>query len=107
MIIDALKRKLIEYQKSQNEVGLSTLRLLISELKYKEISLKGENKELTPDDEIRVIRKQIKNRNESIPMYEKAGRIETAEKEKQEVKVLEDLIIEFFPNAPHNNPNAR
>jgi uncharacterized protein YqeY len=107
MIIDALKRKLIEYQKSQNEVGLSTLRLLISELKYKEISLKGENKELTPDDEIRVIRKQIKNRNESIPMYEKAGRTETAEKEKQEVKVLEDLIIEFFPNATLNNPNAR
>lgn len=107
MIIDALKRKLIEYQKSQNEVGLSTLRLLISELKYKEISLKGENKDITAEDEIRVIRKQIKNRNESIPMYEKAGRIETAEKEKQELKVLEDLITEFFPDAPQNIPNAR
>lgn len=107
MIIDALKRKLIEYQKSQNEVALSTLRLLISELKYKEIALKGEGKELSSEDELRVIRKQIKNRMESIPMYEKANRIETAEKEKKEVVVLEDLIKEFFPNEPVANPNAR
>lgn len=107
MIIEALKRKLIEYQKSQNEVALSTTRLLISELKYKEIALKGEGKELSAEDELRVIRKQIKNRMESIPMYEKANRIETAEKEKKEVLVLEDLIKEFFPNEPVTNPNAR
>jgi len=107
MIIDSLKRKLIEYQKSQNEVGLSTTRLLISELKYKEIALKGEGKEISPEDELRVLRKQIKNRMESIPMYEKANRLETAEKEKQEVKILEDLIKEFFPNEPIANPNTR
>ena len=47
-----------------------------------------------------MIKKQIKNRNESIPMYEKAGRTETAEKEKKEVVFLQSLLTEFFPDEP-------
>lgn len=102
MIIDFLRSKLIEMQKSKREVEVSTLRLLISELKNKEIALKAEKKEISADDELKIIRKQIKNRNESIPMYEKGGRIESAEKEKKELVFLEVLMKEFFPNELQN-----
>lgn len=102
MLIDSLRSKLIEFQKSKSEIELSTLRLLISEIKNKEISLKGEDKEITNEDIFRIFKKQIKNRNETIPMYEKAGRIETAEKEKNEVIFIEKLMKEFFPNEISN-----
>ena len=49
------------------------------------------------------IKKQIKNRNETIPMYEKAGRIETAEKEKKEVEFLQSLVSEYYPNESVSN----
>ena len=100
MNLDALRKKLIESQKSQDEVALSTLRLLMSEAKNREISLRAESKELASEDYLKMIKKQIKNRNESIPMYEKAGRNETAEKEKKEVLFLQSLLTEFFPDEP-------
>ena len=62
MILDSLRSKLIEYQKSKAEVEVSTLRLLISELKNKEIELKGQGKEVSSEDEFRIFKKQIKNR---------------------------------------------
>jgi len=100
MNLDALRKKLIESQKSQDEIALSTLRLLMSDAKNREISLKAESKELASEDYLKMIKKQIKNRNESIPMYEKAGRTETAEKEKKEVVFLQSLLTEFFPDEP-------
>jgi uncharacterized protein YqeY len=100
MNLDALRKKLIESQKSQDEIALSTLRLLMSEAKNREISLKAESKELASEDYLKMIKQQIKNRNESIPMYEKAGRTETAEKEKKEVVFLQSLLTEFFPDEP-------
>jgi len=100
MNLDALRKKLIESQKSQDEIALSTLRLLMSEAKNREISLRAESKELASEDYLKMIKKQIKNRNESIPMYEKAGRTETAEKEKKEVAFLQSLLTEFFPDEP-------
>lgn len=102
MILDSLRSKLIEYQKSKAEVETSTVRLLISELKNKEIELKASGKDVTPEDELRIFKKQIKNRNETIPMYEKAGRLETAEKEKKEVEFITLLMKEYFPNEISN-----
>lgn len=89
---------MIESQKSHNEVALATLRLLVTEVKNREISLRAEGKEVESLDILKIIKKQIKNRNETIPMYEKAGRVETAEKEKNEVVFLESLISEYFPD---------
>ncbi len=100
MNLDTLRKKLIESQKSQDVIALSTLRLLMSEAKNKEISLRAESKELVAEDYLKMLKKQIKNRNESIPMYEKAGRTETAEKEKKEVVFLQSLLTEFFPDEP-------
>ncbi len=102
MLLDSLRTKLIEYQKSKAEIEVSTLRLLISELKNKEIELKGAGKEVSSEDELRILKKQIKNRNETIPMYEKAGRTETAEKEKKEVDFIQLLMKEYFPNEISN-----
>lgn len=100
MNLDELRKKMIESQKSQNEIALSTLRLLMTEVKNREISLRTEGKEVLPEDIYKIIKKQIKNRTETIPMYEKAGRVETADKEKKEVEFLQSLVSEYYPNEP-------
>lgn len=97
MLLDGLRKKLIESQKNKDEVALSTLRLLMTEIKNKEISLRSENKEVSNEDFLRILKKQIKVRNETIPMYEKAGRLESAQKERLEVEFLQTLISEYFP----------
>ncbi len=102
MILESLRSKLIEYQKSKAEIEVSTIRLLISELKNKEIEYKAQSKEVSSEDELRILKKQIKNRNETIPMYEKAGRTDTAEKEKKEVEFIQLLMKEYFPNEISN-----
>lgn len=97
MLLDGLRKKLIESQKNKDEVALSTLRLLMTEIKNKEISLRSENKEVSYEDFLRILKKQIKVRNETIPMYEKAGRLESAQKERLEVEFIQTLISEYFP----------
>lgn len=96
-MITILRRKLIDAQKNKDELMASTLKLLISEFQKKEIELRVEGKELTDQDGFKILKKQIKNRIETIPMYEKAGRTETAEKEKAEVRIIQDLAHEMLP----------
>ena len=69
---------------------LSTLRLLKSALGYAQIERKSDN--LTDSDVIGIIQREIKKRNDSIEQYEKAGRLELAEKEKKEITILETFL---------------
>ena len=97
-MITILRRKLIDAQKNKEELVASTLKLLISEFQKREIELRALSKEFTDEDGFKIFRKQIKNRMDSIPMYEKAGRIETAEKEKAEIRIIQDLAKEILPS---------
>ncbi|MGC8964703.1 MAG: GatB/YqeY domain-containing protein, partial [Brevinematia bacterium] len=69
-----------------------TLNLLKSAIKYKEIELKGSGKELTEEEIISVIQKEIKKRKEAMELYEKGGRKDLYEKEKAELEILESYL---------------
>jgi len=75
--------------KAKDTAKVSTLRLLISEIKNKEIDKRGE---LTDDEILAVIQKAVKQRKESIEQYEKAGRSDLVEKEKKELEILEAYL---------------
>lgn len=96
MILDQLKSKLVEYQKSKDEFRLGALRYLLSEIQKKEIELRPQGQVL--DDEIvfRVIKKEIKNHNKTIEMISKANRPDLVEKEKKEIEFLKE-IAKLFP----------
>lgn len=70
---------------------LGTLRFLQAAIKQKEVD---ERTELSNDDILAIIEKQIKQRKESIVAFEKAGRTETAEAEKAEMAVLSEFLPE-------------
>src|SRR5690606_11788187 len=70
---------------------LATLRFLQAAIKQKEID---ERRELDDAEVTAIIEKQVKQRRESIAAFEQAGRTETAEHEKAELRVLQEFLPE-------------
>ncbi len=90
-ILSDLKQAMIAKQ----ELKLSVLRMLSAALKNKKISLgSGGNDDLSEEQIIEVISSEVKKRKDSIVFYKKGGRKELAEKEKEEIKILEKYLPE-------------
>ncbi len=81
--------KLNEALKAKDKNTYPTLRLIVSAIKDAEIAgrTKGK-KELQDSDIISLLKKMVKQRNESCEVYEKAGRRELLENEKKEIEVI-------------------
>jgi uncharacterized protein len=79
--------------KDATKVGV--LRMLKSALKYAAIEKSGAEAELNDAEAVQVIRKQVKQRQDSIESFEKGGRAELVEKEKKELSILN----EYLPQA--------
>lgn len=89
MIADKLQQMIGEALKAHDEVRLSTLRLLSSAFNYEFIAKQHKLDEL---EEMAVIQKEAKKRKEAIEAYKKAGATDRAEKEAQELKVLQEFL---------------
>ena len=74
--------------RAKDAVKLSVLRMLKSALKYSAIEKVGIDGKLDDSEATQVIRKQVKQRQDSIESFEKGGRPELAEKEKAELAIL-------------------
>lgn len=84
-IVEKISEELIGAMKAKDDVRVSTLRLLKSSFKNKEIEL---GRELTDGDIEAVIAKNAKQRRESIEVFEKADRADLADREKAELAIL-------------------
>ena len=90
-ILNDLKQAMIAKQ----ELKLSVLRMLIAALKNKKISLgSGGKGDLSEEQIIEVISGEVKKRKDSIVFYKKGGRKELAEKEQEEIEILEKYLPE-------------
>ena len=93
MIRDKLKAAQIESMKSGDKGRLAAVRLILAKVKDRDIELRTATQ--LPDDEttvVEVLQKMVKQRRESIEMYEKGGRQELADAEKAEVAVIERFL---------------
>ena len=90
-INEALKRAM----KDQDKLRLGTLRLINAVIKDQAIARRGEGKpaEMSEDEVLALLGKMTKQRQESLRAYEEGGRIDLAEREKQEI----GIIAEFLP----------
>jgi uncharacterized protein YqeY len=75
--------------RAKDAARLATLRFLLAAVKQKEVD---ERRELGDADITAIIEKQVKQRRESIAAFEQAGRTETAESEKAELRVLQEFL---------------
>ncbi|MDF1738937.1 MAG: GatB/YqeY domain-containing protein [Verrucomicrobiales bacterium] len=80
--------------REKNAVALGTIRMLKSSIKNAAIEKGGADAELSDTELVAVIRKEVKKRQDSIEQYESAGRPELAEKEKEEMAVLNGYLPE-------------
>jgi len=74
--------------RAKDAVRLGVLRMLKSALKYSAIEKGGAESQLDDADAVQVIRKQVKQRRDSIEQFEKGGRPELAAKETTELAIL-------------------
>jgi uncharacterized protein len=81
-----------EAMRAKDATKLGVLRMLKSALKYAAIAKSGAEAELSDAEAIQVIRKQAKQRQDSIESFEKGGRAELADKEKQELAILNTYL---------------
>jgi uncharacterized protein YqeY len=82
--------------RAKDSARLSTIRLLLSGIKQREVD---ERKELTDADVVAVIEKMIKQRRESIAQYEQASRKDLADVEKFELQLLSGYLPQQMSEA--------
>ena len=92
MLTDKILADLKQSMLAKDAARTSTLRLLKSAIEYHKIEKKQES--LTDADVTGVIKKQIKQRQDSIEGFEKGGRTDLAEKEKTELAILKAYLPE-------------
>ncbi|KAA3512432.1 GatB/YqeY domain-containing protein [Agrobacterium rosae] len=91
---DALK----DAMKAREPRRLSTIRLVQAAIKDRDIANRGIGKEPVSDEEIlQILAKMIKQREESAGIYDKAGRAELAEHEREEIVIIKSFMPEEIP----------
>ena len=78
--------------RAKDAARLGVLRMLKSALKYSAIDKSGADAQLDDAEVAQVIRKQVKQRQDSIESFEKGGRPELAAKEKEELAILQSYL---------------
>ena len=89
-LTEQVRADLTEAMKARDAERTSTLRMLQSSFKYAQIEA---GHELSDDEALTVIRKSVKQRQDSIEQYTKGNRPELAEKERREM----DLLKTYMP----------
>lgn len=92
-ISEALKTAMRE----KDKLRLSTLRLISAAIKDRDIAKRGEGGDggdagVGGDEILQILGKMVKQRQESARAYEEGGRLELAEKELEEIGVIEDFL---------------
>ena len=89
MLRDDINNAVKEAMKAKDERKLGTLRMVNSTIKNADIEARGNGKpQLSDADLLGVLQKMIKQRQEAVELYDKGGRPELAEQERQEIAVI-------------------
>jgi len=91
-LLERVDSDLKEAMRARDATRLGVLRMLKSALKYAAIAKSGTEAELSEAEAAQVIRKQARQRQDSIESFEKGGRVELAKKEKEELSILNGYL---------------
>jgi uncharacterized protein len=97
---DEINTALKDAMKARDERRVSTLRLVNAAIKNADIDAQGRGKTTLADDEITgLLQKLIKQRQESIDIYDRAGRKELADRERGEIEVIQAYLPKQMSDA--------
>ena len=93
MLRDDINNALKTAMKAGDAHRVSTLRMVNSTLKNADIEARGQGKPaLSDEDALGVLQKMIKQRHESVELYEKGGRPELAAQEREEITIISKYL---------------
>ena len=90
-LISSIQEEVKISLKSGDKFKASTLRLIVSELKLEE---KNKASEITSEESVTIMARMIKQRKDSITQFESANRLELAQKEKDEIGIIQTFLPE-------------
>ncbi|HEV2300729.1 MAG TPA: GatB/YqeY domain-containing protein [Stellaceae bacterium] len=101
MLRDAIDLRLKQAMKARDQRTLSAVRLIRAQLQERDVALRGEGRaEGLADPEIqRMLQGMVKQRRESIALYEKGRREDLAQKEREEIAVIESFLPRQLDDA--------
>ena len=101
MLREQLTEAMKDAMRAKDQAALGTIRLILAKLKDVDIAARTEaSREGVADDKIlSMMQGMIKQRNESIALYEKGGRADLADKEKAEIAVIERFLPQQMDEA--------
>jgi uncharacterized protein len=78
--------------KGGDKARLAAIRMVQAALKDRDIEARGAGKEVSEEDILALLQKMVKSRQESLAMYEQAGREDLAAQERSEIAVIQDFL---------------
>src|SRR3546814_8557014 len=102
---DALK----EAMKAKEARATSTLRLILAALKDRDIAerTKGNDQGLGDEAILEMLQKMVRQRQESIEMYTRGGRSDLAQREGEEIEVIESLLPKQMARSEENTSELK
>jgi uncharacterized protein YqeY len=94
MLRNRLKEELAQALKAKDQRIVSTVRLILAALKDRDIAArtKGNMEGISDEELLQLLQSMVKQRRESIALYEKGGRLELAQQEADEIAVIERFL---------------
>jgi uncharacterized protein len=99
VIRDTIAAQMKEAMKAGEKTRVSALRLVMAALKDREIEARGTGAALSPADEMALLAKMVKTRQESLAIYEQAGRADLAAQEQAEITVINEFLPKQMDEA--------
>jgi uncharacterized protein YqeY len=93
MLREDINNAVKDAMRAKDERKLSTLRMVNSTIKNADIEARGQGKPpLSDGDVLGVLQKMIKQRQESVELYDKGGRAELADQEREEIAIISGYL---------------
>ena len=89
---DMIAAQMKDAMKAGQKVRVGALRLIMAALKEREIEARGAGKIVSRADELALLTKMVKARQEAVVLYREAGRAELADQENAEIAVINEFL---------------
>ena len=99
MLREKINDGMKEAMKSGDKLRVSTLRLVNAAFKNADIEARTASKSLADDDLLGLLQKMIKQRQESVELYDKGGRKELADQERGEIAIIQEFLPQQMSEA--------
>lgn len=91
MVFSLIQDQIKDAMRAKDAQRLETLRYVLSQLKYAQIEKRND---LTDDESLSVLSKEVKKRRDAIELFQKSGRLELVKEEEEKLAVITALLPE-------------